>query len=156
MTQYTLLDPVTGYQRPVSALGLIQNIRLNCIILRDGEHLGIITHRDLVLFTRWCAGEMMVRLKGKPDQSAVHVLRLVDKWLEDERSVTSKELEAARNAAWAARTIASLAAAQAAWAALTIAQPHEAVWAAEAASAATRGWVSYETQVQWLVEHLQS
>ena len=100
MPEYTLIDPVTGEQRTLSELELTRNIRLNCILLRDQKHLGIITHRDLVSFSRWCASrEALARSGRKPDQRTVPALVLVDRWLEDELNITSEELKAAAGAA---------------------------------------------------------
>ena len=164
MVQFTLIDPVTGKQWNVNKAGLTRELRLNCILLRDGEHLGIITHRDMVAFTRWCADEMLARLRHKPDQKVTHALTLVDRWLEDEKSVTNEELEAARNTTWAARNVAkrlgTARAAEAIWAAIcTIQSVYTSESAADATDAAARNatWyakTSYEAQAQWLVEHL--
>ena len=161
MPEYTLIDPVTGEQRTLSELELTRNIRLNCILLRDQKHLGIITHRDLVSFSRWCAGEMLARSGRKPDQRTVHALVLVDRWLEDELNITSEELKAAAGAAAEAAAEAAWAAAGAAWAAAEAARAAADraaagaagfAWAARAAA----GAASYEAQAQWWVEHLQS
>ena len=153
MAQYTLIDPVTGEQSTLGEIELTRNIRLNCILLRDQKHLGIITHRDLVSFSRWCAGEMLARSGRKPDQRTVHALVLVDRWLEDERSLSNEELEAAAGASWAAWAAAAAGAAGAAADAAEAAA--RASWAAWAAAEAART-ASYEAQAQWLVEHLQS
>lgn len=67
MNNYTLLDSITGKQWTSTEIDLTRDLRLNCILLRGGEHIGIITHRDLVLFAWWCASEMLTRLEGKPD-----------------------------------------------------------------------------------------
>ena len=166
MARYTLIDPVTGQQTSLSEAELTRNLRISCILLRGDEHLGIITHRDLVSFSRWCAGEMLARSGRKPDQRTVHALVLVDRWLEDELNITSEELKAAAGAAAEAAAEAAWAAAGAAWAAAEAADAARA--AAEAAEAAARAsraaWAaaeaartaSYEAQAQWLVEHLQS
>ena len=168
MAQYTLIDPVTGEQSTLGEIELTRNIRLNCILLRDQKHLGIITHRDLVSFSRWCAGEMLARSGRKPDQRTVHALVLVDRWLEDELNITSEELKAAAGAAaeaaaeaaadagaaWAAEAARAVEAARAAARAAEAAADAEAARAVEAARAA---WAaSYEAQAQWWVEHLQS
>ena len=161
MAQYTLIDPVTGEQSTLGEIELTRNIRLNCILLRDQKHLGIITHRDLVSFSRWCAGEMLARSGRKPDQRTVHALVLVDRWLEDELNITSEELKAAAGAAAEAAAEAAWAAAGAAWAAAEAARAAADraaagaagfAWAARAAA----GAASYEAQAQWWVEHFQS
>jgi len=178
MAQYTLIDPATGRQTTLSEVELTRNLQIGCILLRDGEHIGIITHRDLVAFARWCAGKMLARLVDEPDLKVTHTLTMVDQWLEDQQSVTPEELKAAADAAWAARTAeaaawtAAQAVAGAAWAAARAAWAVEAAWAAaeaarfaaQAAWAAARAaWAaeateiaSYEAQACWLVEHLQS
>ena len=168
MPEYTLIDPVTGEQRTLSELELTRNIRLNCILLRDQKHLGIITHRDMVSFSRWCASrEALARSGREPDQRTVHALVLVDRWLEDELNITSEELKAAARAAdaaagaaadagaaWAAEAARAVEAARAAARAAEAAADAEAARAVEAARAA---WAaSYEAQAQWWVEHLQS
>ena len=180
MARYTLIDPVTGQQTSLSEAELTRNLRISCILLRGDEHLGIITHRDLVSFSRWCADEALARSGREPDQRTVHALVLVDRWLEDERSLSNEELEAAAGASWAAWAAAAAgaagaaadaaeAAARASWAAWAAAEAADAARAAaEAAEAAARAsraaWAaaeaartaSYEAQAQWLVEHLQS
>ena len=148
MSSYALIDPVTGRQWTLLEDRLTRNLRLNCILLQDGKHIGIITHRDLVVFTRWCAGEMLTRLVDEPDLKVTHTLTMVDRWLEDERSLSNEELEAAADAAWAA-----------ALSARTAARTAEAAWAAQAAADAAAELTlaaSYEAQAQWWVEHLQS
>ena len=147
---YTLIDPVTGEQRTLPEIDLTRNLRINCILLREDEHLGIITHRDLVVFARWCAGVTLARLRGEPPQSVVNALCLVDRWLDDVRSVSSEELSTAADAARAAAREAAVAAARAARAAA------DAAGAAGFARAAGAAAASYETQARWLVEHLQS
>ena len=154
MAQYTLIDPVTGEQSTLGEIELTRNIRLNCILLRDQKHLGIITHRDLVSFSRWCAGEMLAKVKGTPAPETQYVLTMVDQWLEDQQSVTPEELEAAAEAAWAAagaawaaadRAVAGAAAWAAAWAAAGTA---EAARAAEAAwAAAGAAWAAADRAV---------
>jgi len=157
MHQYTLIDPVTGEQSILPEVELIRNLRQNCVLLQGREHIGIITHRDLVAFARWCAGEMLTLLVDEPDQRSIHALTMVDRWLEDQQSVTPEELEAAAGAAEAAAADAADVA-WAAWAAADATWAADAAWAAR--SAARAAWAveaaSYETQAKWLVEHLQS
>jgi len=175
MPKYTLIDPATGRQWTLSELKLTRNLQIGYLLLRGNEHLGIITHRDLVIFIRWCAGEMLKLLVDEPDLKVTHALSLVDRWLEDERSLSNEELkdaaEAAAQAAWAAARAswaAHIAAQTAAWAAHAAAQTaswaatmaadraaEAAVWAARAAGAAA-GATSYEVQAQWFEQHLQS
>jgi len=157
MHQYTLIDPVTGEQTTLSELELTRNLQLSCILLRGNEHLGIITHRDLVAFARWCAGETLTLLVDEPDLKVTHALSLVDRWLENEKSVTSEELVAAAYDARTATMAADRAAEAASWTTTMAADraAEAAVWAARTAQTAARA-TSYEVQTQWLVEHLQS
>lgn len=168
MAKYTLIDPVTGKRWFPTETMLTQNLQLNCILLQDEEHLGIITHRDLVAFSRWCAGKILARLKDEPDLRVTHALTLVDRWLENQQSVTPEELEAARNAAWdvwvaesAVWELAEYSATIAESTILTVVRAADATaevawvaaWVAENAQSAR---ISYEAQVQWFVEHLRS
>ena len=172
MIQYTLVDPMTGELLSLSEIDLTQSLRINCILLCGDEHIGVITHRDLVVFARWCAGVMLPKLRGEPDQRVIHVLQLVDRWLDGEGSVSNEKLKAAADAAdaaagaaWAAQAAADAAhdaqtaqvaayAAHATWAAAQAAA--DAAHAAQAAAAEAAQAVSYKTQAHWLVEHLQS
>ena len=166
MARYTLIDPVTGQQTSLSEAELTRNLRISCILLRGDEHLGIITHRDLVSFSRWCAGEMLAKVKGTPAPETQHALTLVDRWLEDELNITSKELKAAAEASFTADA-AAWAAWAAAWAAHgATAARDDADWAAQVAARAAQAaagaardaegrGLSYESQAQWFVEHLK-
>jgi len=158
MPDYVLIDPATGWQTTLSEVELTRNLQLNCILLRDGEHIGIITHRDLVAFARWCAGKMLARLVDEPDLKVTHALTMVDQWLDDELSITSEELkDAAKAAARAgaeAAARAAWAAAEAIWAAVDAADAAEA--AADVARSAEDRGLSYKSQAQWFVEHLKS
>ena len=149
MAKYTLIDPITGQQWILLEDWLTRELEHNCILIRNGEHIGIITHRDLVLFARWCAGEALAQLEGEPDQTVTHALSLVDQWLDDERSVTPEELSAAAwaiasEAAWASRAARVAVSASDAVRLVT-----EAAWAANS-------YISFKSQAQWFVEHLQS
>ena len=132
MTQYTLLDPLTGASKTLYASELTRNLTVNVILLREDEHIGIITHRDLVSFCRWCAGRALSQCQTVlPEARAA--LELVDKWLLDPDSVSNEELNRAAETARAARNVAR---------------------AARAAAGAAD--VSFEAQARWLVEHLRS
>jgi len=164
MIQYTLLDPVTGYRWTVSDFRLTRNLRLNTVLLRGDEHLGIITRRDQVVFARWCVGEILARLKGEPDRRVAHALSLVDRWLEDESCVTPEELEVARSAVYDVWGIANVPRSVPRVAELTdivvwtTIMPNARVGAARAAevTATTPEINSYEAQARWFVQHLQS
>ena len=163
MPDYALIDPITGEQLILPEDKFIQNLMPSIILLRgsEHEHIGIITHRDLVLFAQWCAGATLARLEGEPDLRVSHALGLVDKWLEDEQSVTSKELEATAQATWNIimdSECANLCSARAAW--VVIHAVWTGTWADYAggilAENARVAGIAYKDQVAWLVEHLRS
>lgn len=159
MTQYTLLNPHTGVSKTLPKIRLTRSLELNAILLEDGEHIGVITHHDLVSFNRWHAGLVLSRRQTVPPE--VHAaLELVDKWLVDSKSVSSEELTQAADAVdiaevawavWAARS-----ATDAAWAARTAG--YAAAVAEDAALVAAVGpaVASCKEQAQWLVDHLRS
>ena len=158
MIQYTLVDPMTGELLSLPETELTRNLQLNVILLQEDEHIGIITHRDLVSFCRWCAGRALSQCRTAPSE-AWATLNLVDKWLVDPGSVSNEELD---RAAWAAALAAAEAAEAAAEAAAGAAARAAGVaaLAAEVAEVAARDAeaadVSFEAQAQWLVEHLRS
>lgn len=171
MTQYTLLNPHTGVSKTLPKIRLTRSLELNAILLEDGEHVGIVTHYDLVSFNRWYAGLVLSRHQTVPPEAHA-ALELVDKWLVDPKSVSSEQLtqaadvvdiaevawavwaaRSAADAAWAART-AGYAAADAAWAAWVAVDAD----AEDAALVAAVGpaVASCKEQAQWLVDHLRS
>jgi len=155
MTQYTLLNPLTGASKTLSKTFLTRSLELNVILLRGDEHVGIITHRDLVTFLRWCADQVLSRCQTVPPETRT-ALDLVDKWLVDPGSVSNEVLWAAADAvgpervgggaSWTAQAAAKAAKAAgtaakaAAWAARDVAnaaaQAADAAWAADDARAA--------------------
>jgi len=163
--KYTLLNPLTGAAALVDASGLTRELQVNRILLLSGEHVGIITHRDLISFCRWCAGVAIARCQTVPPEAHAS-LALVDKWLIDPAAVSNEELSQAAAAAEAAYVEAADAeaadaaavAADTTWAAAEAAYIEaavaEAVWAS--ARSAARADVSFEAQAQWLVDHLRS
>jgi len=169
--KYTLLNPLTGAAALVDASGLTRELQVNRILLLSGEHVGIITHRDLISFCRWCAGVAIARCKTVPPEAHA-ALALVDKWLVDPKSVSNEELSQAADAAYtaAAEAVAAWADATAARAAEAAGVVADAIWAADAdaaaadaadavwasARSAARADVSFEAQAQWLVDHLRS
>ena len=177
MTEYTLINPITGLSKIVQEYDLTRKIASNDILFRENEHIGIVTHRDLVVFVRWLAAEILARAKGTPAPETQYALILVDRWLEDQQSVSNEELKAAADAAQIADAAARAAsraaaksrwdAAQAAWAAARTAETAawadgaaaRAAWTADAAAwadGAAAEIASYEAQARWLVQHLQS
>ena len=131
MTRYTLLNPFTGGTSTVAASELTHHMRVNHILLRGDEHIGIITHHDVVSFCRWCVEKTLDQRMVPPEvyPEVYTALGLVDKWLIDPVSASSEELKQAAAAADVAGS---------------------ATWAAYAAG------VSWKAQAQWLVEHLRS
>lgn len=182
MPDYTLVDLKTGDSLSLWDYEMLrrQYLRPGCVLLKEDEHIGIITGRDLVLFARWCAGETASQLRAELDQSVTRIMALVDKWLEDEKSVTRVELGAAGDTfvrAWHAQHRGENAGARAVWGlaqtAEAIAGAAEAAKAGEAtveaswmhravccvtevAEAMTESDTSIEAQIQWFVEHLKS
>jgi len=163
MTRYTLLDPITGDASMVAVSELTQQLRVNHILLRGEEPIGIITHRDVVFFCRWCLEKTLAQRQTVPSvpskvyPEAYTAVGLVDKWLEDPDSVSSEELKQASDAAWSVGpgpAGCGWAAASAADAASVAADADGA--AAVAARSADRAEVSFEAQAQWFVEHLKS
>lgn len=129
----------------------------NRMLLRGDEPVGIITHRDIILFCRWCAEQAHSRYQNVPPEARA-ALTLVDRRLIDPGSVSCEELKEVSTAAWdvsrySAATWAVVAAARVAWA---VAEAADAAWTATLVSvAAEAAGVSYEDQVQWLVEYLK-
>jgi hypothetical protein len=152
--------------KEVELIDLSRSLMLNSIVARgtpDGglEHLGLITHQDLVFFSYTWATWALEASKTKPPE-AVEALRLVGLWLEDSESVSDEELKAAAeadgDAAWAARS-AARAAAGAARAARDAARAaagaaRAAAWAAGAAAGAVEA-DTYQKQGEFILEHLQ-
>jgi hypothetical protein len=181
---FKVISLQTGETRELELLDLSRNLLLNSIVARgtpDGglEHLGLITHQDLVFFAHTWGTWALEASKTKTPE-AQEALRLVGLWLEDPESVSNEELKAAARAvdaaAWAAAR-AARAARAAAWAAAGAAAAARA--AAEAAEAAARAaawaagdaaWAAraaagaaaeaaeadtYQKQGEFILEHLQ-
>lgn len=180
MPQYTLLDPLTGSMSKATAQVLTRRLQVNRILLLGEAPIGIITHRDIVLFNRWCAGQILSqrchrRTKLVPSE-AMTALALVDRWSIDPNSVSNEELERASKAAAVAAAVvvvgsrtnaagdvthAAYAAAGVAYTASDAAQAaadvaHATTYAIHAARHAKAAGVSFETQARWLVQHLRS
>lgn len=150
MTRYTLLNPLTGNTLTAAACELTHHLRVNHILLHAGKHIGIITHRDVVSFCRWCVEKTHAQCHTRPLE-VYAALGLVDKWLIDPGSVSSEELKQAAAAAYAA--CPGDVAARAAWAASSAAGAADV--AGSAAWAANSAGVPFEAQAQWLVEYLK-
>jgi hypothetical protein len=144
----------------VSLDELSRSLKLNSIISCDGQPLGLVTHWDLVFFSRTWAGWALEERGEKTPAGALEALSLVDKWLQDPGSVSSEELRAAKaaagaaRAAWAAAGAARAAAARAARAAAARADAGVAgvAWAAWAAAEAA----SFQRQGRFVIEHLKN
>jgi hypothetical protein len=172
---FKVISLQTGEMKEVELIDLSRNLMLNSIVARgnpDGgpEHLGLITHQDLVFFAHTWATWTLEASKAKPPE-VQEALRLVGLWLEDSKRVSSVELQAAAGASWdagAAAGAAAWTAADAAWAARAAAGAAEAARAAagdaaraaaeaaEAARAAEAAWAAtYQKQGEFILEHLQ-
>jgi len=127
-------------------------MRVNHILLRGDEHIGVITHRDVVSFCRWCVEKTLAQCHTVPPE-VYTALGLVDKWLIDPGSASSEELKQAAAAADVA--CPGAVAARAAWAASSAAGAADVAGSAAWAANNSAG-VSFEAQAQWLVEHLRS
>ena len=152
----------------VSLDELSRSLKLNSIVSCDDQPLGLVTHWDLVFFSRTWAGWALEERGEKPPPSDLEALSLVDQWLQDPGSVSREELSAAARAAEAAG--AAGAAAEAAWAAAEAAEAAawaadaaaEAAWAADAAAeAAGAAWAAadvaaYQRQGEFITEHLKN
>jgi len=155
MSQYTLLNPFSGETMGTSARELTRNLEINRILIFGDVPVGIITHRDLVSFSRWCAGQVLSQHQTVPPRARA-ALTLVDRWLVDPDSVSSEELNRAtrdtgRVAAWdvwAAVQTATDAANAAAYVAGCAVRT--------AGASAYADDVSFEAQAQWFQEHLRS
>ena len=164
VTSLTTLETSTA---PLDELS--RNLMLNSIVSCDGRPMGLVTHWDLVFFSRTWAGWALEDCGERPPEEVLVALSLVDQWLQDPHSVSGEELKAAagaaeaaagaaRDAAWAAG--AAGAAAGAAWAA------RDAAWAARAAARAAAGAAAgaaraaeaaaYQKQGKFIVEHLKN
>ena len=130
---FKVISLQTGEMKEGALIDLSHSLMLNSIVARgtpDGglEHLGLITHQDLVFFSyTWATWAFELSVAKLP--KAQEALRLVGLWLEDPESVSNEELKAAAEAARAAR------AAGAAWVAA--------------------GADTYQKQGEFILEHLQ-
>ena len=164
-SKYVVLGKVS---KEVSLDELSRSLKLNSIVSCDDQPLGLVTHWDLVFFSRTWAGWALEERGEKPPPSDLEALSLVDQWLQDPGSVSREELSAAARAAEAAG--AAGAAAEAAWAAAEAAEAAawaadaaaEAAWAADAAAeAAGAAWAAadvaaYQRQGEFITEHLKN
>ena len=174
---FKVISLQTSETREVELVKLSRNLMLNSIVARgtpDGglEHLGLITHQDLVFFAHtW--GTWALEASETKAPEAQEALRLVGLWLEDSKRVSSEELRTARAAAGAARSAAlgdwsaeaaddaaraagaagdaAGAAAEAAWAAGAARADRAAAGAASRAARAE----AYQKQGEFILEHLQ-
>ena len=171
-SKYVVLGKVS---KEVSLDELSRSLKPNSIVSCDDRPIGLVTHWDLVFFARTWAGWALEERGEKPPPSALEALSLVDKWLQDPGSVSSKELwaawaaaeaaGAAAEAAEAARAAgaAARAAGAAAWAAGAAAEAAGAAAgaagaAAGAAEAAARAAdvASFRKQGEFIIEHLKN
>ena len=136
--QITSLTAIETRTAPLDELS--RNLMLNSIVSCDGRHLGLVTHWDLVFFSRTWAGWALEDCGEKPSEGVLVALSLVDRWLQDPHSVSGEELNAAAEAAAGAARAAAEAAA----------------WAAEAAAGAAARAAAYQKQGKFIIEHLKN
>ena len=146
MTTYEVIDPLTGSRWKGDLKNLSRNLKINsllCSVSEDGAQkvLGLILHRDLVLFAlQWAKS-----VNEDPVPEVLKCFELTEQWLEDEDSVAKEELRAAAYAAYAAH------ADYAAYAAAYAAAAATAAYAAYAARAAAN-----TAQGQMIVDYYES
>ena len=167
MSQTTYkITSLSTLETKVSTLDkLPQNLLLNSIVSCDGRPIGIVTHWDLVFFSRTWAGWALECSNVKPPE-ALRALDAVDRWLQDPGSVSPEEMGAAAGAAARAAARAARAAARAAGAAGAAGAAAGAAAAARAAAGAAAGaaraaaWAagaaSYNKQGEFIIEHLKN
>ena len=144
MTTYEIIDPLIGSRWQGKLEQLSKNLKVNallCSVSEDGAQtsLGIILHRDIVLFALQWAKSIV-----KPTAEVLKCLELTEKWLEDEDSVTKEEL---RNAAVHAHSAAAYAVAHA-----VVYAAHADTYAYVAAHAAD----AYTSQGKMIVDYYAS
>ena len=139
MTTYEVIDPLTGSRWEGDLKYLSRNLNVNALLCSVSEggartNLGLILHRDIVLFAlQWAKS-----VNEDPIFQVLKCFELIEKWLEDEDSVTREELNIAARAADAtARANAADAAAYTAARAAARAAYNAARAAARAADAAS-------------------
>ncbi len=165
MTEYTLINSVTGLNKTIHENDLTRKITSNDILIRENENIGIITYRDLVLLARWCFNEMMshASIDSVPSE-ATQILEYVDQWLIDEKSINLDVLEELvlpstfsqarynRHLQYVAFDIAC----DIAWIIVKIKFDWHHQSLEHVVIRAANFGVSYQQQAQWLVEHLRS
>lgn len=137
---------------------LSRNLMLNSIVSCDGRPMGLVTHWDLVFFSRTWAGWALEDCGERPPEEVLVTLSLVDQWLQDPHSVSGEELKAAARAAGVAAGVAARAAEAAAEAAARAAARAAAGAAAQAADRADLAArdAAYQRQGRFIIEHFKS
>ena len=146
---YQITSLVTLETSTVSLDKLSRSLKLNSIVSYDGQPIGLVTHWDLVFFSRTWAGWALEERGEKPPPSDLEALSLVDQWLQDPGSVSREEL-------WAAVWAAAWAAAAAARAAAGAAEAAGAAARAAARAADTAEAAAYQRQGEFITEHLKN
>ena len=156
MTTYEVIDPLPGSRWQGGLEELSRNLNVNsllCSVSEDGAQkvLGLILHRDLVLFAlQWAKS-----VNEEPDTDVLKCLELTEKWLEDEDSVTKEELRNA--AAYAADATRASYAAHAAAARAAASAAYAYAYAAHAAyDANAYDTNAYAAQGQMIVDYYES
>ncbi len=97
-TDYYFIDLETGDKFPSTRRALGGLARPGHVLFDpEGAHVGIITHRDIVLIGRWCIDKIMSECVctqtgcvGIPlDAEARNDLALIDQWVEDPGSISA-------------------------------------------------------------------
>ena len=161
MTTYEVIDPLAGSRWQGELELLSMNLKINSLLCSVSENgaqkvLGLILHRDLVLFAlQWAKS-----VNEDPVPEVLKCFELTEKWLEDEDSVTKEELYstgdaagAYANAAYAASCTYADAVAAAQAAAHAAAHTAFATYAAPYAVHAAYDVVTYASQGQMIVDY---
>ena len=112
--KFKIIDLSDGSQKDCSFEDLSTSLYSNCIILRvrkEGlESIGLVTHHTLTYFAVEFANYALKNYTKENIPTAQTCIDLTRKWLEDQSSVSKKELRTAADAAYAAAYVAAYAA----------------------------------------------
>ena len=96
-TDYYYIDLETGRKFPSTRCALAGHARAGRVLFEKRAHVGIVTHRDIVLIGRWCIDKIMSewtctqtgRVGIQLDAEAHGDIGLIDRWVEDPASVSA-------------------------------------------------------------------
>ena len=96
-TDYYYIDLETGRKFPSTRCALAGHARAGRVLFEKRAHVGIVTHRDIVLIGRWCIDQIMSewtctqtgRVGIQLDAEAHGDIGLIDRWVEDPASVSA-------------------------------------------------------------------